>query len=93
MTLRYRPQALADLDAIATYTRGAWGEEKARDYMRTLRTACETIGRFPRLGPRSVVRHYRRLTVESHTVYYRVTKEAVIIVRVLHERQKPQRHL
>ena len=93
MSVRYRPKALADLDSIATYTREHWGEEMARAYILTLRKACEDLAQFPELGGRSMVAGYRRITVESHVVYYRTTKADVIIVRVLHERQSPTRNL
>lgn len=91
--LRYRPKALADLDGIATYTRGQWGDEMARAYLETLRSACESLARFPERGMRSLVPGYRRLSVERHAVYYRATKAGVVIVRVLHETQSPRRHL
>jgi len=35
----------------------------------------------------------RSLPIESHTLFYRVTTDTVEIIRVLHGRQDPQRHL
>ncbi|VAW56190.1 hypothetical protein MNBD_GAMMA07-2430, partial [hydrothermal vent metagenome] len=35
----------------------------------------------------------RSLPIESHTLFYRVTPKTVEIIRVLHGRQDPQRHL
>ncbi len=35
----------------------------------------------------------RRLPIESHTLFYRVTTDTVEIIRVLHGRQDPPLHL
>lgn len=35
----------------------------------------------------------RSLAIEIHTLFDRVTKDTVAIIRVLHGRQDPQRHL
>lgn len=36
---------------------------------------------------------YRVLFINSHVVYYTVTPSAIHIIRVLHSRMDPQRHL
>lgn len=35
----------------------------------------------------------RSLSIQSHTLFYRVTTDSVEIIRVLHGRQDPKRHL
>jgi toxin ParE1/3/4 len=35
----------------------------------------------------------RSLVIQSHTVFYRVFAKRIEIIRVLHGRQDPQRHL
>jgi len=36
---------------------------------------------------------YRRLRIRHHIVYYREQADRIAIVRVLHERMDPDRHL
>ncbi|TWS22632.1 type II toxin-antitoxin system RelE/ParE family toxin [Tsukamurella sputi] len=36
---------------------------------------------------------YRRYTVGSHLIFYRARSEGVDVVRVLHQRMDPTRHL
>jgi len=35
----------------------------------------------------------RSLAIQSHTVFYRVVAKRIEIIRVLHGRQDPERHL
>lgn len=81
------PAAQADLEQIWDYTRHRWGVDQAEEYLRELQRAIERAAANPHIG-------YRKLAAGSHTLFYRVTAEAVIdVVRVLHQRMDVDRHL
>jgi toxin ParE1/3/4 len=90
------PAAQADLEQIWDYTRGRWGVDQAEEYLRELQRAIERAAANPRIGRAcdEIRPGYRKLAAGSHTLFYRVTAEAVIdVVRVLHQRMDVDRHL
>jgi toxin ParE1/3/4 len=84
-----------DLTAIYRYTYRQFGAEQADSYLLSLEQCFERLAEFPQLG-RSIAqlrRGYFRFEHASHTVFYVPIADGVRIVRVLHERMDPDRHL
>ncbi|MBO9519009.1 MAG: type II toxin-antitoxin system RelE/ParE family toxin [Porphyrobacter sp.] len=86
-----RPEAAADVEAIADYTIARWGQRQARAYVDALRNDIASLStyakRFPlheetRLG-------LRRMRSGQHLVFYLIGDHAIEVVRVLHERMHP----
>ena len=83
------PAAQADLEGIWDYTARSWGEAQAERYVLAIRQACEGLAGGTKQGrPIDEIRAgYRKLAVESHFLFYRLTERgAVDIVRILHRR-------
>jgi toxin ParE1/3/4 len=82
----------AESDLIDTwrYSFEEWGEVRADKYLDELELAEN-----PEVGmKRDYVREgYRALFVGNHAVYYMVTPAAIHIIRALHGRMDPDRHL
>jgi toxin ParE1/3/4 len=78
--------ARRDFRSILRYTRRAWGERKKDTYAVRLNDAMEYLTRFPLLGEsRDDLRTgMRARPVAEHVIYYRVDKEAIIVLRLLH---------
>lgn len=57
--------------------------------------AIGRIRRIPSIGSNygEVLKDVRRYRFRSHTIYYVVLKDGVRIVRILHVRMSPDRHL
>lgn len=93
--VRISALAEADLIEIWRYTADRWSKEQADGYLDGLDTAFQRLATQPSMGARrdSVREGYRVLLVGEHAVYYRVTSAAVHVVRVLHSRMDPERHL
>jgi toxin ParE1/3/4 len=91
----YCELAEADLDEVASYTTEAFGAEQCEICLRMLEDTCErTILRFPDAGrPVAERPGLRRWRYESHAIYFRVVADGMEIVRILHERMLPDRHL
>lgn len=91
----YTEKAEQDLVEIGLYTWNEWGEEQYLKYMMLLREICEDIlPRSHRLA-REVPgrRGMLRWRCERHVIYFRLTDDELEIVRVLHERMLPKKHL
>jgi len=91
MRVVFTPKAVADLASIATYSLREWGEVQARNYIAGLELACGTLGDHFALG--RDVDGFRRWRYERHLIYYRVSGDELLIVRILHEKMLPSRHL
>lgn len=90
-----RPRARQDLKDIWRYSFEEWGEAQADKYLREIDTGIARLRANPKIGkPRDDLRPgYRSLRVNEHMVYYMLTPWAIRIVRVLHARMDPDRHL
>lgn len=90
------PVARDDLDQIYDYTLDHWDIDQAETYVRDLLRAFDRAAADPRSGrPCDEIRTgYSRLPTGSHTIYYRITTDGILeIMRILHQRMDPHRHL
>ncbi|MEM9422331.1 MAG: type II toxin-antitoxin system RelE/ParE family toxin [Pseudomonadota bacterium] len=93
--IRLTKDAQQDLKNIQDYTRGEFGREQTKRYMRHLREGFKHIRRHPEIGfPIDHLKTgYRCFAIEYHKVFYTLTDESIAVVAVLHESQLPMRHL
>lgn len=88
-------EAEADLLEIGRYTEERWGREQRVRYLAALDQRFHTVANNPALGKGcdDLYPGLRRILEGSHVVYFREVGGEVEIVRVLHERMLPERHL
>ena len=89
------PAAKIDLKEIYQYGLRQWGKTQSKNYLESIKGQFWALTEQPLIGiDRSeLLPNARSLSLESHTLFYRVTPNTVEIIRVLHGRQDPQRHL
>lgn len=87
------PAAKNDLKDIYQYGLRQWGQSQSESYLSTIKK--QLLTQQPLMGTErpELLPDTRSLPVEGHTLFYRVTANRVEIIRVLHGRQDPQRHL
>jgi len=92
---RLSPAAERDLESIWKYTREEWGLEQAERYIDLLTEALQVLADSPKSAPACdhIRAGYRRRLVERHTVYFRIMDYGIAVIRVLHDRMDPPRHL
>jgi len=85
----------ADLRDIAYFTFLHFGSRQAAAYGEGFDVCFEMIAENPKLGQvqDNIRLGLRRHVHQSHEIYYIETDEGILIVRILHERQEPGRHL
>ena len=97
MPVSYRllPKAEADYFTIYAYTFETFGEAQAEKYIAGLLDAFDLITQYNRIGRDigHIRAGYFRYEYGSHTIYYRLDRAELLIVRILGERQDPLRHL
>ena len=81
-------KAISDLEEIWIYTVEKWSVEQADRYYSLIFDEIDFICKNVSMGkPMDHVRKgYRASKVKSHLIFYRVIKESVEIIRILHER-------
>ncbi|HEX8614433.1 MAG TPA: type II toxin-antitoxin system RelE/ParE family toxin [Telluria sp.] len=92
---RLSPAARADLESIWRHTFDRWGIEQAERYIDTLTQAFDDLAETPGIARTcdNIRQGYRRFVVEKHTVYFRITRWGISIIRVLHVKMDAPRHL
>jgi toxin ParE1/3/4 len=93
--VHYTEEAEKDLFEIGVYTWTEWGEDQYVKYIELLRETCEHIiprkTRFARSVPNRP--GLLRWRCERHVVYFRKTSDGIEVVRILHDRMLPAKHL
>ncbi|MDX2506402.1 MAG: type II toxin-antitoxin system RelE/ParE family toxin [Gammaproteobacteria bacterium] len=95
LNITKRPLAKEDLKGIWRYTYKHWGERQADKYLNELGHAIDRLVNNPEIGISCpyVNAEYRQYSIKHHIIFYRIEETAIVIVRVLHERMDPNRHL
>lgn len=89
------PAARCDLKEIYQYGLRQWGQAQSESYLSTIKNQFWLLTQQPLMGAErpELLLDVRSLPIERHTLFYRVTVNRVEVIRVLHGRQDPQRHL
>ncbi len=84
-----------DLNEIYIYSYREFGEAKADAYLQSLEQCFERLAEFPGMG-RSIAHiraGYFRFPHGSHAIFFVKIADGISVVRVLHQRRDPERHL
>ena len=84
-----------DLSSIWDFTQGRWGEAQAKIYISELRAAIERIADDPRRGRAcdDIREGYQRYSIGSYLVFCVEKIDCVDVIRILHQRMDPTRHV
>lgn len=92
---RLSEKAGYDLDDIADYTFEAFGERQTDKYCHDLLSTFALLAERPQIGRAAgyLAAALRSYPFQAHIIYYRITGDGILIVRILHGAQDPARHL
>jgi toxin ParE1/3/4 len=81
-------EAESDIDQIAAYTMETWGERQTDAYLAKLEDGFLLLAVRPHLGRScdEIRIRLRRFEIEQHMIFYENLEDAVLIVRVLHQK-------
>lgn len=87
--------AYNDLAAIVDYTKATWGRGQAESYLSEMKVRLDALAETPLIGRArpELATDLLSFPIEKHIAYYRVTSAGIAVVRILHHRQDPVRHL
>ena len=94
-TIEFTRDAEQDLINIFLHGVAQFGSNQAERYLDRINAQIEIAAQHPDFGSdySFVMAGLRRYEVTSHAVYYRVTSSGILVLRVLHGRMDPGRHL
>lgn len=94
-SIRLTPAAQRDLSSIWDLTDERWDRRQAETYLDEIRAALERIADDPARGRAcdDIRAGYRRYAIGSHLVFFVERPDSVDVIRVLHQRMDPLRHL
>ncbi len=75
-----------DIDEIFEYTEKEFGFDQAVKYVSEFESAFQLITEFPESGKKrnEIKKGLRSFPISSHIIFYRIFKNKIRIVRVLH---------
>lgn len=93
--VRLTPAAQHDLSEIWDFTQDRGDLRQAETYISEIRAAIERVAGDPARGRTcdEIRQGYRRYAIGSNLVFYRETDDTVDVIRILHQRMDPSRHL
>jgi toxin ParE1/3/4 len=92
---RLTPAAVRDLSSIWNFTAERWDARQAESYVTEIRAAIERVAADPERGRAcdEIREGYRRYGIGSHLIFYVESAHGVDVIRILHQRIDPTRHL
>lgn len=93
--IRLTPAAQRDLSEIWDFTEERWDARQAERYLGEIRAAIERIADDPGRGRAcdEIREGYRKYGIGSHLVFYVERADGIDVVRILHQRMDPTRHV
>lgn len=90
-----KPLAEEDLIGIWHYSYNKWGADKATEYLLQLDAGIQGLAANPEIGKscENIRLGYRSIQINRHVVFYNIQDDLIEIVRILHERMLPDKHL
>lgn len=92
---RLTPAARNDLSEIWDFTAERWDQHQAQIYVIELKAALERIAARPERGQAcdEIRTGYRQYAIGSHLIFYVESEGGIVVVRILHQRMDPTRHV
>lgn len=88
-------EAELDLEEIWCYTAAEWGTLRAEQYVGQILATFEQLSGSPKMGRslEGVRPGYRMKGAGKHKIFYRDFGGRIEVIRVLHQKMDPSRHL
>ena len=98
LPLKILPKAATDIKQILKYTQRVWGAEQRKQYKTEIERCLRDIQTTPspRIRSEKCSDGYLRRHLDKkyrHYIFYKVTDEAILIMRLLHDSMDSNQHL
>lgn len=95
MKYQLTDDAARDVEEILVYSVNSFGVVQTEYYFEALKECIELLADNPNIGhsAEDILPEYLRFPYESHVIFYKKISESILVVRILHERMDPERHM
>ena len=95
MKYQLTDEAARDVEEILEYSVINFGTDQAQHYFEALKECIELLADNPGIGhgAEDILPDYLRFPFKSHVIFYKMFTSSILVVRILHERMDPERHL
>ncbi|WGE33757.1 type II toxin-antitoxin system RelE/ParE family toxin [Actinobacillus genomosp. 1] len=92
---KFSVKAKQDLTAITHYTTEQFGHKQSDEYLHHLKKTLENITSFPQMGiSRSEIGlNIFSFVCQSHTIYYQIKSNYILVVRILNNRMDHKHYM
>jgi toxin ParE1/3/4 len=87
--------ARADLRGISTYGEREWGTARTKLYVAAIRERLQLLRLRPEIGVtrKDIATGYSSVLAGRHIIFYRIERNAILIIRILHQRMDAFLHI
>ncbi len=95
MIYQLSDEAARDIEGILHHSVQCFGAVQAERYFEALKECIELLADNPNIGhsAEDILPDYLRFPHESHVIFYKTLSSSILIVRILHERMDPKKHI
>ncbi len=88
-------EAGRDVEEILAYSVKSFGVAQTEHYFEALKECIELLADNLNIGhsAEEILPEYLRFPYESHIIFYKKLFASIFVVRILHERMYPERHM
>lgn len=92
---RLFPRAQQDLEEIWLYTFQQWSSVQADNYASEILATCKGLSDGEKVGlnAEDIRQGYWKYFSGSHTIYYKISGQHIVVVRILHQSRDVDRYL
>lgn len=93
--IRLSAPAIKDLQAIADYTLSEWGAAQKKVYLALINKSFQTLSTAGNIGKKrdELSVGLYSYTIKKYCVYFRESEHEYLVIRILHTRMEPDKHL
>ena len=95
MKYQLTDEADRDVEEVLAYSVNSFGVAQTERYFEALKECIELLADNPNMGhsAEEILPEYLRFPYESHIIFYKKLSASILVVRILHERMDPERHV
>lgn len=95
MSYQLTVEAARDIEGILDRSIKSFGSAQTEHYFEALKECIELLSDNPNIGhsAEDILPDYLRFPHESHVIFYKILSSSILVVRILHERMDPKKHI
>jgi len=87
-------EAVTNINNIRDYTRTRWSKQQVKQYLDSLHQSLNQLAENPLMDIlRFKEEDIYSFPISSHTIYYTIHEDSIVVLAILHQSMTPEVHL